>query len=80
MIFHIDGVLIIGRISQIPSWWNIECKVTIFFANTQILDYLCKIFEKKSKSVVVNRIGGASNGQNQLRIMNFELAIQHRKK
>ena len=80
MIFHVDGVLIIGRISQIPSWWNIECKVTIFFANTQILAYLCKIFEKKSKSVVVNRIGGASNGQNQLRIMNFELAIQHRKK
>ena len=62
MIFHIDGVLIIGRISQIPSWWNIECKVTIFFANMQILGYLCKIFEKKSKSVVVNRIGGASNG------------------
>ncbi len=49
MIFHIDGVLIIGRISQIPSWWNIECKVTIFFANTQILVYLCSIFWLKTK-------------------------------
>ena len=49
MIFHIDGVLIIGRISQIPSWWNIECKVTIFFANTQILVYLCSIFGLKTK-------------------------------
>ena len=37
---------IIGQISQIPSWWNIECKVTYFFANTQILVYLCSRFEK----------------------------------
>ena len=51
MIFHIDGVLIIGRISQIPSWWNIGCKVTIIFANTQILVYLCKIFGVKTKNM-----------------------------
>ena len=76
MIFHIDGVLIIGRISQIPSWWNIECKVTIFFANTQILVYLCSRFGVKTNNyiiltqenakifniAVVNRIGRASNG------------------
>jgi hypothetical protein len=42
--------------------FNIGCKGTIIFANMQILEYLCKIFEKKSKSVVVNRTGSASNG------------------
>ena len=42
---------IIGQISQIPSWWNIECKVTIFFANTQILVYLCSRFGVKTKII-----------------------------
>jgi hypothetical protein len=51
----LDALRAIGRRSAYwtlrygSSMFNIGCKVTIFFANTQILAYLCKIFEEREK-------------------------------
>jgi hypothetical protein len=51
----LDALRAIGRRSAYwtlrygSSMFNIGCKGTIIFANTQILVYLCKIFKKNQK-------------------------------